>query len=426
MLDCAPNFDNIDFNGGNLSSDGGSILMLQFFRNIGIQSKLKTIPYEDHRSLPLYSNHEIQSQLICRSMLGYFNQADQAVLKNDPLLSLYFTPCSQSTVSRYFDRVTNKTNIMMKEEVTKLACAHVNKYVQEPIIDADSTLVETYGKQEASEFIHHYNEVGFHPLLINEFNSMVLLSALLRTGSAYSSNGIIGELKTVLAHMYNRGTIRFRGDSAFYDTELLKYLEDEGITYYVRAKGFTALKRASLEDMVAKDIDWWQYSANHPYYGELRYEIGQSGIKRRVVYKAYSIMENGQISLLPVVYAVVTNDEEKEPKEVMDFYEQRGASENFTKEFKNDFDAKHLSHSDFFQNEMEFLISAMAYNLFHIFQNQILRGADQNITMNTFRLMFQKVAVKVIRHARKISLSFSSAYSNAKQFMKYWNLVLQI
>ena len=110
----------------------------------------------------------------------------------------------------------------------------------------------------------------------------------------------------------------------------------------------------------------------------------------------------------------------------MDFYELRGASENFTKQLKNDFDAGHLSHSGFLENEMQFLISSMAYNLFHIFQDTILAGNDRSITMNTFRLLYQKIAVRVSSHARKLKLSFSSAYKNKKKFMNYWDLVMQI
>lgn len=75
-----------------------------------------------------------------------------------------------------------------------MACRYVNKHVGAPIIDADSTLTETYSAQEGSAYIHHFDEIGFHPLMINEFNPKLLLSTLLRTGAAYSSNGIIGEL----------------------------------------------------------------------------------------------------------------------------------------------------------------------------------------------------------------------------------------
>lgn len=427
MLTNTPVFDNINFNGGNLSSDGGSILLLHFMSKIRLADQLSEIPFYDLRDLPVYSNTDILYQLISRTLLGYFNQADQKILREDPILSKYFTACSQPTVSRFFDRVCNHTNVVFKDILTRMACDHVNKHIEAPVIDADSTLAETYGTQEASAFIHHYGEVGYHPLVINEFHSKLLLSSRLRTGSSYSSNGIVEELQTVFSYLYNRGNIRFRGDSAFYDTELLDFLEDNEITYYIRAKGFTALRRAVIEDMVCKEIDWMEYDHNKPYYGEMYYQIGTKSKKvHRILYKAYSIEENGQMSLLPTVYAIVTNDMKCSSYEGMLFYEQRGASENFTKELKNDFDAGHLSHSDFLENEMEWLISSMAYNLFHLFQNVILTGSDQTITMNTFRLQFQKIAVKITSHARKLVLSFSSAYNSQRRFMNYWNLVLQI
>ena len=118
--------------------------------------------------------------------------------------------------------------------------------------------------------------------------------------------------------------------------------------------------------------------------------------------------------------------DDQDSAEAMHFYELRGASENFTKELKNDFNGARVSHKEFWENEMDFLISAYAYNLFHLFQNQILKDSDQSITMNTFRLLFQKIAVKVIRHAGKISLRFSTAYTRQRRFMYYWNLVLQL
>lgn len=426
MLNDSTTFRNINFNGGSLSSDGGAILMLQFLKKINLKKQFGNLPFHDERMVPVYSNYSIFEQLVGRTLLGYFNQSDQKVLLNDPLLSQYFDACSQPTVSRFFDRVVNKTNVVLKEDITRQACTYVNDHVDDPIIDADSTLVTTNGNQEAAAFIHHYSEVGYHPIVINEFNSKLLLSALLRTGSSYSANGIIEELKTIMPYLKNNGNIRFRGDSAFYDTDLLGYLEENSIQYYIRAKSFRSLIREAIENYSLTDEDWYSYTYDHPYYGEMRYKIAGSSKDRRVVYKAYWVSEDGQLSLLPIVYAVVTNDETSTPKEVMNFYEARGSSENFTKELKDDFDAGTLSHHNFYENEMEFLISCLSYNLFHLFQNTVLLAEDKKIRMNTFRMKFQKIAVKVINHARRITLSFSSAYKNQMQFMKYWNLVLQI
>lgn len=426
MLNDSVTFRNINFNGGSLSSDGGAILMLQFLKQINLQKQFGNLPFHDERMVPVYSNYSIFEQLVSRTLLGYFNQSDQKVLLNDPLLSQYFGACSQPTVSRFFDRVVNQTNVVLKEDITKQACAYVNDHIEDPIIDADSTLITTNGNQEAAAFIHHYSEVGYHPIVINEFHSKLLLSALLRTGSSYSSNGIIEEMKTIMPYLKNNGNIRFRGDSAFYNSDLMSYLEENTIKYYIRVKSFQSVRRETLENFSLTDGDWCSYTYDHPYYGEIRYKISGSNKTRRVVYKAYWTSENGQLSFLPIVYAVITNDETSTPKEVMDFYEARGSSENFTKELKDDFNAGTLSHHNFYENEIEFLISCLSYNLFHLFQNTVLLAEDKKIRMNTFRTIFQKIAVKVIRHARKITLSFSSAYKNQKQFMKYWNLVLQI
>ena len=420
-------FDKIDFNGGNLSSDGGAILLMEFIRKLKLANLLSDIPFRDHRRYAIHSNLSILHQLIYRNLLGYHCQSDQKVLLQDSLLSQYVSACSQSSVSRLFDRISYATDACFKETITKQACQFVNKNIVDPILDADSTLIVTNGNQEGAAFIHHYAEVGYHPICINESRSKLLLSARLRTGSAYSSNGVIDELKNVLSFLDNNGNIRFRGDSAFYDTKLMNYLEENSISYYIRAKNFSSLINTVTDDVMnIKKIKEYSYTYEHPFYGEIQYGI--SGKKsRRVAYKAYWCYDkNGQMNLLPCVYCVVTNNTDLSPKEVMNFYEARGASENFNKELKNDFHAGNLSHSEFNKNEFEFLISAFCYNLFHIYQMTVLQGEDQKIMMNTYRIRYQKVAVKVINHARQVVLSFSSAYKAKETFNGYLNTVLQI
>ena len=417
-------FDKMNFNGGNLSSDGGSILLTQFLEQMKLKELLKSIPFVDSRHLPVYSNTNILFLQIIKCLLGYNEQSDQKVLINDPLLSLKSLICSQSTVSRFYARVSLNTTNEFKKIITQLACDFVNSNIDDPILDADSTLVTTCGSQEASAYIHHYQENGYHPLVINEYHSKLLLSSLLRTGSAYSSNGIIEELEQIFSQLKNNGNIKFRGDSAFYRKDLFKYLENKKVTYYIRVKNFRKNIRESVMDMVMNQIDWNEFDYTEPYYGE--YTNQTSNPKRRIIYKAFRLEKDGMISLLPMIYCIITNDFEIKPEEAMDFYEARGNSENFTKELKDDFNGGILSHKEFVKNEIDFLISSLAYNLYHIFQKRILEEKDQTIRMNTYRLKYQKIAVKVIQHARQVTLSFSSAYKNKVQFTQYWNKVLQI
>lgn len=418
-------FDKINFNGGNLSSDGGSILLSQFLKKINLKKLLDSIPFVDLRHLPVYSNTNILFQQIIKCLLGYNDQSDQKILINDPLLSLKSLICSQATVSRFYDRVSLNTTNEFKKIITQLAYDFVNTNIDDSILDADSTMVTTCGNQEASAYIHHYQENGYHPLIINEYHSKLLLSSLLRTGSAYSSNGIIEELEQIFTQLNNTGNIRFRGDSAFYRRDLFKYLENNQVTYYIRVKNFKKNIRESVMDMVINQADWNDFDYTEPYYGEYTIQINKTK-KRRIVYKAFRLEKGGMLQLVPMVYCIITNDFEKSPKGAMDFYEARGNSENFTKELKDDFNGGNPSHKEFVKNEMDFLISSLAYNLYHVFQQTILEEKDQTIRMNTYRLKYQKIAVKVIQHARQVTLSFSSAYKNKTQFTQYWNKVLQI
>ena len=418
-------FDKINFNGGNLSSDGGSILLSQFLEKINLKKLLDSISFVDLRHLPVYSNTNILFQQIIKCLLGYNDQSDQKILINDPLLSLKSLICSQATVSRFYDRVSLNTTNEFKKIITQLAYDFVNTNIDDPILDADSTMVTTCGNQEASAYIHHYQENGYHPLVINEYHSKLLLSSLLRTGSAYSSNGIIEELEQIFTQLNNTGNIRFRGDSAFYRRDLFKYLENNQVTYYIRVKNFKKNIRESVMDIVINQADWNDFDYTEPYYGEYTIQINKTK-KRRIVYKAFHLEKGGMLQLVPMVYCIITNDFEKSPKEAMDFYEARGNSENFTKELKDDFNGGNPSHKEFVKNEMDFLISSLAYNLYHVFQQTILEEKDQTIRMNTYRLKYQKIAVKVIQHARQVTLSFSSAYKNKTQFTQYWNKVLQI
>lgn len=121
---------------------------------------------------------------------------------------------------------------------------------------------------------------------------------------------------------------------------------------------------------------------------------------------------------------MVTNKENENPKSIMSFYEERGNSENFTKKLKDDFNGGKHSYREFLKNEIEFLISILSYNLFHIFQNIILENNDRKIRMTTFRSKYQKIAVRVVKHARQTELHFSSAYQRQNLFNHYMNKVL--
>lgn len=413
-------FDNINFNGGNISCDGGSILLLSFLKKYNLLSQLNSIPFNDNRRFPKYSNSNITGQIILHNLLGYFNQADQLALIDDPQLSQCLNARSQPTLSRFFDRIDIKTNMAVKEYVQRIGCEYVNKHVDNIILDVDSTKTITNGHQEASAYIFHYGVNGYHPMMINEYNTKLLLSSNFRTGSAYSSNGFINELREVLSHLDRKDkTVSMRGDSAFYNAEFMNYMHNEDIQYYIRAKNYTKIKNEIIDQLADEGINYLNYTHQEPYYVEIEYSLHSLSTPCRYISKIFP-SQNKQLTMFPVVYCIITNDMNKSCKEICDFYEERSNSENFSKELKDDFNSNNVGHHDFGKNCFQFMIASLCYNISYIFRLTILEGRDVPMCMNTFRCKYQKTAVKVVRHARKITLSFSSAYRYKKEFIKYY------
>ena len=114
-----------------------------------------------------------------------------------------------------------KSNRQLKRIIQKQACNFINENVGDIILDADSTLVTTNGCQEAAAYISHYAEVGYHPLVINEFNTKLLVSSQLRAGSAYSSNGIIEELQEIIPYISRKDYRRVYAQDVIFRIKIL-------------------------------------------------------------------------------------------------------------------------------------------------------------------------------------------------------------
>lgn len=436
MADFIPEH-NITFNGGDLSSDTGAVLALDFIFKNDLFAPYRDLPFVDERRYfkTSNSNGSLLEQVTSRFLLGYNIQADQQVLREDPILHQYFqNPSSASSVSRFFDRACEDTSNAFARAFMDQSCGWINRHVEDLIFDADSTKTDTYGKQEDSAWIHHYSQVGYHPFVVNEFHSKVLAAAWLRPGSAYSADeapAIMEEVLSRISDSRNGRTrsIRFRGDAAFYNLELMTRLEDRSnpVTYAIRAKGSGNLNEACLDAYYNSDHkEDFTYTADAPFYGEIEYWMTGSERARRVCFKLFFTEEEQkkkgqavQICLIPHVFAVITNDLDSSVIEVIQFYCQRGASENFTKELKDDFFANTLSHSGFHANALEFFLKALAYNLFHFFQQMVLEDADKTLTAGTYRKKYQKIASRLSRHARSMHLRVASSFRYAERFIHY-------
>ena len=96
------------------------------------------------------------------------------------------------------------------------------------IIDVDSTAKTVYGSQEGAARgynPHKRGAMSYHPLLAFCVETKEILQGWLRSGNAYTSNGIVGFTRQLLAHFPKRTRVLFRGDSGFFVGELFDLLD---------------------------------------------------------------------------------------------------------------------------------------------------------------------------------------------------------
>lgn len=160
----------INFDGGDLSSDAGLLLIKEFVRKLGIDNLLgKVFKTNDSALFRYHTDQKNLLQMIYMIIAGYFEDDTSDELTNDPVFKSVLekdTLASQPTVSRFFNRMDEDTlnQLLMIGRILRKRVYRI-QMPQAVILDLDSTLLDAYGKQEGRAFHFHYQSNGYHPLV---------------------------------------------------------------------------------------------------------------------------------------------------------------------------------------------------------------------------------------------------------------------
>ena len=232
----------INFDGGDLSSDAGLLLIKEFVSKLGIERLLNhSFKTNDSAVFRYHTDRDNLLQMIYMIMAGYFEDDASDELTKDPVFKAVLEKsalASQPTVSRFFNRMDEDT-LKQFQEISQILRKRIYS-IQMPqavILDLDSTLLAAYGKQEGRAFNFHYRSNGYHPLVCYDGITGDLIKIQLRDGAAYSCTGVTDFLQPILDEYLNDyPTIHLllRGDSGFATPDLYKQCEENGTSYVIR------------------------------------------------------------------------------------------------------------------------------------------------------------------------------------------------
>jgi hypothetical protein len=412
-----------DFEGGNVSSDGGLLLLRSLERKLGVVRRLCAALVEKRREKSVeHPLEELVRQRVLQIACGYEDANDCDQLRSDPALKvacgrLPFSEedlSSQPTMSRFENRVHDVELERLEQSLIDLFVAGYRQAPQDIILDIDDTFDETYGAQQMTLFNAFENGYGYAPIHIYEGHSGKLVMAVLRSAKTPSGAEIVRVLSRTVERIrqyWPRVRILVRGDSHYSAPEVHDYCEQNGLSYVFGQNPNKVIQAyAPVERLRAqrvregKDVVW---------FGERQYQAGTWARARRVIIKAVASEKEVDVR------AIVTNVTWRKAASVYwRLYCPRGQMENYIKNHKTVLASDRTSCHEFNANRVRLLLHSAAYVLLHALQERALRRTQLAVAQfDTIQKKLLRVGVRVVESTRKVLLHLPTSYPYRQLFV---------
>ena len=399
-----------DFAGGDISSNGGAMLLAVADRRTGLLAALarrlndrRQAGKVDHRLLALLR------QRVFGLGLGHEDVNDHDGLRDDLVLQ---SACgrdarlaSSSTVGRLERAADRQWAWAAHETIVERFIASFDEPPAELVLDFDATDDAVHGHQEGRFFHGYYDHYCFLPLYV--FCGDQLLVSYLRPSNidgAKHAWAILALLVKRLRREWPEVRIVVRADSGFCRHHMLGWCERHGVGYIVGIAKNTRLDAAAEGAMARAEAAYERSGEKQRLFADLRYGAGTWSKRRRVIAR----LEHGPMGANPRY--VVTNLEGYGQRLYDDLYCQRGEMENRIKEQQLDLFADRTSCHQWWPNQFRLILSSLAYILLETIRRRALAGtAMARAQAGTIRLKLLKIGAVVIRNTRRVSIHLSTA-----------------
>jgi len=404
-----------DFDGGQITSDAGAVLLREVDRRIGMIDAInRCIPDPRNQEMILHDQRTLLAQRIFGIALGYEDLNDHQTLRDDPMFQAVTErgideeqPLgSPSTLCRLENRITRRSLwAMAKVFVDQFVASH-RRAPKELILDFDATDDRIHGGQEGRFFHGYYDHYCFLPLYV--FCGDHLLAAYLRPSHIDPSKHTRAILKLLVErfrHVWPKVKITVRADSGFCRWKLMRWCDRHDLFYILGLARNAVLERLADEYAAEAKRRFDETGDKQRLFADLSYAADTWDRERRVLVKAEHLPQG------PNTRFVVTNLP-GDPQDLYDhLYCQRGEMENRIKEQQLGLFADRTSCHHFLANQFRLLLSAAAYVLMDTLRRTGLKHTElKHAQVGTIRLKLLKIGARVKTSVRRIMLHLATGF----------------
>ena len=445
-----------DFSAGDLSSDGGVLLLRQVDHGLGLSRTLATC-FRDTRDARFvdHSLPQLLAQRLYGLALGYEDLNDHAFLRRDPLLATacdkldplgrdrlnpafrgaaLAAPCTLNRLELSNNKSTRchklaHDPVAIEDCLLTMGVRCLPKHAREVVLDLDAMGHLVHGTQEGRHFSAYYDGYCYLPLYV--FCGDVPLWAQLRTADQDGAAGTVPALEKIVAAIRKRSPqtrVIVRGDSGFCREEIMVWCEGQREVYYCVGLAKNSVLIENLQSALA-DARTRHCLTGAPstrVFTEFEYQTGKSWSRaRRVIGKAEvsAAGDNPRFIVTNLPAAGFPEDADAtrlEPTRLYEgFYCARGEMENVLKQQVLDLEADRLSTHYLGSNQLRLWLATFAYLLLERVRAIGCAGGElARATVGSVRLRLLKVAAVVTVSVRRVRVQLSRAWPGRWSFVR--------
>jgi len=401
----------VDFTGGDITSDAGILLLKNADQKINLTPRIAKI-LNDPR-VKKSCHHSVLSmlrQLVYGIGIGYEDLNDHDQIRNDKLIQTAVGSdkqlASSPTLCRFENWVDRKSLVEMTKVLIQVFIESQKTPPKKLILDFDGTDDEVHGNQVGGFFHGYYHHQCFLPLYV--FCGNHLLVACLRPGNVPDSKHSWGILKLLVKEFREHWpdvAVTFRGDGAFCRHNMFNWCERNDINYITAIPANKRIIKHGQKFVDEAKKAFNKKNRKQRVFGEFKYAAKTWKRSRRIIIKA-EFNKHGSNTRYIVTNLVGT------PKVLYEWtYCARGEMENRIKEQQLSLFADRTSSKKWLANQFRVLLAAAAYTLLESIRRITLKKTElAKATCSTIRLKLLKIGAVVIRNTRTIKAMLSSTY----------------
>ena len=445
-----------EFTAGDLSSDGGVLLLRQVDHGLGLSRALagcfhdtRDARYVDH-SVP-----QLLAQRLYGLALGYEDLNDHALLRRDPLLATacdkldplgldrfnpvfrgaaLAAPCTLNRLELSNSKATRCHKLAhdpaaIEQCLLTMGARALPRHAREVVLDLDAMGHLLHGAQEGRHFSGYYDGYCYLPLYV--FCGDVPLWAQLRMADQDAAAGTVPALEKIVAAIRKRSPqarIILRADSGFCREEIMAWCEGQPEVYYCLglAKNSVLLERLAPALCDARARRCLTGGPSTRVFTEFEYQTQKTWSRARRVLGKAEVSAAGDnprfvVTNLPARGFPEDADPTRfEPARLYEeFYCARGAMENVLKQQVLDLEADRMSTHYLASNQLRLWLATLAYLLLERVRAIGCAGTElARATAGSVRLKLLKVAAVVRVSVRRVQVQLSRAWPGRETFTR--------